>query len=63
MSTVYCWKCVQEASKAQVCGNPWWTCWSQPAENDCDKSEQGDWNIVTFHQFNSDDADFMTINA
>ena len=46
---------VQDASKAQVCGNPWWTCWSQPAENDCDKSEQGDWNLVTFHQFNADD--------
>ena len=33
------------------------------AEDDYDKSEQGVWNIVTFHQFKSDDADFMTINA
>ena len=33
------------------------------AEDDYDKSEQGVWNIVTFHQFKSDDADFMTVNA
>ena len=54
---------VQEASKAQICGNPWWTCSSQAAEDGYGKSEQGDWNVVTFHHFYSDDVDFMTINA
>lgn len=34
--------------KAQGCGNPRWTCWSQQDAAEYDKSAQGDWNLKLF---------------